>query len=538
MCNSYKPTVDLLQRCPRHGHLYRNGGPLYPSNPQRYNQLLSSFPQQIPDQVSTSFDRSKRESVNYSQTQHNLPALRENDPRRKMTEEERIHQIYEQNFREDPSVNIDELIRPKPLRATEVTQNYVNNNSELFGDVKTPDFISKIKLKVDEVRSNLRNQITKVVNKARLDTIRASHMIQKRSAQTPTESTESDLSEMFLGDDEHFDGSYEPIWITTHGESGEEHKEHVQEPKEPQVNAIEKSPSNRYRKHCERCGELTQKFPCPSCGAYPSEAAQPQRNPIPYNPGHVEFNTQPRHSFDNNGKFPASQQGDDVTVGSYYPGAFGELKDILNKNSKTIYSQNRRLGEDHLVQPMDFAHASDAIRFIQELTQRNNEQYNQDYYSNGNSYDVGASSPSYPVKRSFKIVPLAEKDDGSVFVKISPVTNSNNNKSKGNSFVYPKPYVNDAKRASGVEEKNFNEQKSKANFKPFVRDGKKYEILSLNANGSDEGSFGSEEDMEILKYVYSVHQNESQKQNSATKMIDLNKSENGGSTSAESHMET
>lgn len=469
-----------------------------------------------------------------------LPGLRPNNQIMKVTEDEnqnRISEILKTNFGEDPNENIEELLRPKPLGLAKQIQNDVEKVED-SGDVtsKTSDFILKIKPKLQEARSNIRSQITKIVNKARLDTIRANHLIEKRSTETSseasTESTESDPSEVFLGD---FDGSYEPIWITATTENADASKENAEEPIENSVNdalsANEKSPSNidRFRKHCERCGELARKFPCPSCGAYPSDVTHPQGNPTPHNHGHMEYNTQPRYisdqfdqrqDFGRNGKLAGSQQGVDVTVGNYHnEPAYGELDDILDKNSKTMYSQNRRVDEGHLVQPMDFAHTSDAIRFIQELTQRNNNQYNEDYYSNGNSYDVGASARSYPAKRSFNIVPLVEKDDGSVLVKISPtrpLTNSNKNWAKvnENSIVIPKSYDEDEKKStSGLAENIFNKEKTTANFEKFVRDGKKYEILALSPNGSEEGSVGSEEDMEILKYIYVVNQKENQKQN-------------------------
>lgn len=535
----------MLQRCPKHGHLYQYGGALYP-NPQRYNQdsrSLQQQQQQIPDQVRTSSDRPKRNvpSAFPIKFQQILPGLRPNNQITKVTPvedetEKRIAEILKANFGEDPRENIEELLRPKPLGSAKKIESDAAKAKTM--DVPaSPDFISKMKPKLEEARSNFRSQITKIVNKARLDAIRAKHLIQKRS--TEPKISESELNDMYLDEGESFDGSYEPIWITE--ESVEQETEDPINDRE-NGNAVGELTNDRFRKHtCNRCGELAQKFPCPSCGAAPSEVSEPQNfemkqgHPSRYVQGHTKQTpqhlAQPRNEF---------RHGDDVTVGSYHqPNAYGQLQDILNKNSGAMYTQNRRLGDGHLVQPMDFEHASDAIRFIQELTQRNNNQYNADYYSNGNSYNVGASPQNYHAKRSFQIVPLAEKDDGSVFVKISPIRSSKlNNEPKVNESSNNRPlennpesdeqYYDETKSASRLHENDFSGQKPKPNFQKFVRGGKNYEILALSANGSNEGSVGSEEDMEILKYIYAVNQKGDSKGNSSAKKIQNNKPSNAG----------
>ncbi len=473
----------MLQRCSRHGHLYRYGGALYP-NQQRYNKDSNSFEQQpIVAQVSTTSNRSKRNVVANTfpmKIENFMPGLRKNNQILKVPSVEdenqnRIDEIIKKNFGEDPTEDIDELLRPKPLVGS-MQKIESKERKDKVVDVPdlTPDFIAKLKPKLEEAKANFRSRISKIVNKARLDAIKASHMIQKRS----TESSESDVPEMFSG--ENFDGNYESIWFTD--ESAES---------DGIENSIAKNPKNvdsdRIRKHCDRCGELAKKFPCPSCGGpIPSDVSQPQhfqmtqRNLNRYVP---QQRTPPPSQ-------PKYDQFDDVTVGSYHNRpAYGELQDILSKNSGAIYEQNRGVGGGHLLQPMNFEHASDAIRFIQELTQRNNHE-NVDYYSNDYSYDVGARPQNVHAKRSFKIVPLAEKDDGSVFVKISPVKKSQTEDDDQTTLT----------------PKSDDERNKKANFQKFVRDGKKYEILALNANGSDGGSVGSDEDLEILKYIHAVNQ--------------------------------
>lgn len=371
-----------------------------------------------------------------------------------------------QNFGEDPMENIDELLRPKPLGS----QRNVNDAVE---ETPSPvpaksDFISKIKPKIEEAKSNLRSQITKFVNKVRLDTIKANHLIQKRS-------TESDVS------DETFDVSYEPVGDDDHA-----------------------STNDRFRKNCERCAQLAKKFPCPSCAAaIPSDEQRVRYTPQQFE---VQVN-QPRYVAE---RFADTNGNDEFTVGSYHnQPAYSELEHILSKNSGSIYSQNRGVGEGHILQPMNFEHASEAIRFIQELTQRNGNPLNEGY-RNGNPYDVGSGPQNFHAKRSFKIVPLAEKEDGSVFVKISPVGVAKS-KSVSKSKLNEKPKSSPVENTKYEDDEtmltsNVDEQKPKANFEKFVRNGKKYEILALNGDDSDEGSVGSEEDLEILKYIYAVNQ--------------------------------
>lgn len=533
-CSSYKPTIDVLQRCPKHGHLYQYGGALYP-NQQRYNKDSSSFrqqPQQIPDQFLISSGRSKRNVANpfpVKKIQELLPGLRPNNRITKVQpvqdeSEKRIAEILKANFGEDPRENIEELLRPKPLGSAQKIEDEVAKVKSMDAPA-TSDFLLKIKPKLEEARSNFRTQIAKIVNKARLDAIRAKHLIQKRSTDK-----EPDFSEMFLDDGESFDGNYEPIWITD-----ESVEQQIEDPinDSENSNAVGRSTNDRFRKHCERCGELAQKFPCPSCGAAPPERSEPQNFEI--NQGHptryVQGQTKQTPT-----EYLAQPRYDDVTVGSYHHHQpnYGQLQGILDKNSKSMHLQNRKVGDGHLVQPMDFQHASDAIRFIQELTERNNNQYNDDYYSNGNSYEVGASPQNYHAKRSFQIVPLAEKDDGSVFVKISPVRSSKLNnapKVNGNSnhnnpehdAENDEQYYNETTVASSYDGSHFSEEKPKANFQKFIRGGKNYEILALSANGSNEGSVGSEEDLEILKYVYALNQKADNKENSSADKVENKK---------------
>lgn len=483
-CNSYKPTIDVLQRCPKHGHHYRYGGALYP-NQQRYNNDLSTFQPQIPDQVLTSSGRSKRDvAMTFPMKIQILPGLRRNNQITKVQSvedenENRIAQVLKTNFGED----IEELLRPKPLGPAQK----IESNEAKVQNIAVPatsDFISKIEPKLQEARSNLRSKISKIVNKARLNAIRAKHLIEKRS-------TESKKTMGNTG--ENVEESDTKSIINELADEGGD------------------TSVSRCRKHCNRCGELAKKLPCPSCGAYPSEGSQPhyfetkQINPTTYVPRHAKQTPQPKYGFTQSGqryvennikpKFVRSRQGDDVSVGSYHRRpAYSELQDILDRNSKSLYSQNRRLGDDHLVQPMDFEHASDAIRFIEELTQRNNNQQNADYYSNGNSYDVGARSQNYHQKRSYKIVRVAAKDDGSVLVKISPNTDRSklNSESKVTAMIdrYAK-YDDDDAKTSNLHGKN-----------KFVQVDEKFKILPLSANGSEEGSEVSEEDLGILKYIY------------------------------------
>lgn len=520
-CNSYKPTIDLLQRCPKHGHLYQCGGALYP-NQQRYNKDLPSLQHQTPDQSPTSSDRSKRSIATFPfKIQTILPGLRSNNQIMKVPsvvdeKQNQISEIIKKNFGEDPRENIEELLRPKPLGSARK----IESDAEKAPVVKVPvpqasmpvksDFIMNIKPKLEEAKSKFRSQMTKIVNKARLEAIKAKHMIQKRSTES-TESKESDFSDVYMDDG----SSYEPIWVTDESVENLDTETKVNDLQNP--NEEDKTPVDRIRKHCDRCGELAKKFPCPSCGAYPSEGLQPQnfemkqRNSIRYVPGQPKQSpqhlSQPRYVFDRSGhRHEDIQFTDDVPVGSHhnYPNGYGQLQDILSKNSAAMNSQNRGIGEGHLLQPMNFEHASDAIRFIQQLTQINNNQQNEDYYSSGNSYDeVGAKSQNYHAKRSFKIVPLAEKDDGSVFFKILPV---------GSSETRHDSTVDEAPSREGI---NFSEKKPTANFEKFVRNGKKYEILALSSNGSDEGSIASEEDLEILKYIYAVNQKGIAKENAS-----------------------
>lgn len=456
----------------------------------------------------------------------------------------RIAEILKKNFGDYASEDIEELLRPKPLGATKRVESTGEKVQQQEPILPKSDFITQIQPKLQEARSNLRSQITKIVNKVRLNAIKAKHNIQKRS----TESTEASLSDVNFNEsfDGSFDDSTEPIWITD--ESIEEHNtgnvindsENVGEKDEPT--------GDRFRKHCEHCGELAKKFPCPSCGSIPAGVSHQQNfetmrqdESIPYAPSQVDKTSahlsKPRYVFDrqqiaNNEQFDGYAQGDDGTVGSYHnPNAYGELEHILHENSESLHLQNRRVGNGHLLQPLNLAHASDAIRFIQELTQRNNEQTNGDYYRN--SYDVGGTSQNYHAKRSFEIVPLAEKDDGSVFVKISPHTEyqselKNQQRVSGKSDInfdnYEKYEGDDDVPKLSTIENQFVENKPKANFEKFVRGGKKYEILALSANGSEEGSVGSDEDMEILKYIYAVNQKEQARENSSTETILENKS--------------
>lgn len=552
-CNSYKPTIDILQSCPKHGHLYQSGGILNPSNQQRYNQD-PNLQQQIPDQVSTSADRLKRQVTNNfpKKIQDILPGLRSNNqiskvPTNEENSQNRNSEIMKMNFGVDPAEDIEELLRPKPLGFEQSVQSEPDQVKSTM-----PDFILKINPKLQEARSNIRSGISKIVNKARLDAIMRNHMIQKRS----TEFDQSELSDVYFDDPYNFERSYETLSSAESDEKIEESDNHKPQFDSDPVNAdehdLDQSNSDRIRKHCDRCGELAQKFPCPSCGGMSLERSQPQYfemrqgNLIPYIPGNVvqtlDHSFQPRYVFDrfghryleNNGKLKLvgpKQIDDDVTVGSYYkdPDVYSELKDILHRNSETIHSTNYKVGGDHLVQPMNLAHATDAIRFIQELTQKHNNQYNEDYYSNGESYEVG-SSRNYPAKRSFKIIPLVEdEDDGSVLVKIAPTggsqTKLKNEKLK--SKDYSKLYGVDSVQSKPSFEKNvISGEKTKANFEKFVRDGKKYQILALSENGSVEGSVGSDEDLAILKYIYAVNRKEQSDENASTKISDENYSKN------------
>lgn len=460
-------------------------------------QDLTSFQRQILDQALTSSDRPKRDvAMSFPiKIQGILPGLRTNNQIMKVPSvedenENRIAEILKTNFGQDPRENMEELLRPKPLGSG---QKIESNDAKVqdINESARSDFISKIAPKLEEARSKLRGQITKIVNKARLNAIKANHLIQKRS----TEAERAELSDV------HMDESYQPISIASNDNVEESEPKHSIEGGESTV--------NRFRKHCGQC----RSFPCPRCGAFYSERtqerAQPrnyrlkQRDPTTYVPRRAnqapEYLAQPRSVSDRYGKYNGrSRQGDDVTVGSYHnrrPG-YIELKDILDKNSKALYSQNRRLGDEHLVQPMDFEHATDAIRFIQELTQRNNNEQNEDYYSNG--------AQNFHEKRSYKIVPLAEKDDGSVFVKISPTRHPSKLTNKPKVAAKINGYDDaETKVASSLNGKNLIEEKPKANFTQFVRDGKKYEILEL----SEEEGANSEEDLKILKYIYAVDQN-------------------------------
>lgn len=490
---------------------------------------MSTFQPQIPDQVLTSSGRSKRDvAMTFPTKIQILPGLRRNNQITKVPSvedenENRIAQVLKTNFGED----IEELLRPKPLGSA---QKIESNEAKVQNDavLATSEFISRIEPKLQEARSNLRSKISKLVNKARLNAIRAKHLIQKRS----TESKNTDLSDVHMVDG-HFDTGCEPIGNTGENVEESDTKSIINELADE---GGDKSVS-RCRKHCNRCGELAKKFPCPSCGAYPSEGSQPhyfetkQINPTAYVPRHAKQTSQPKYVFTESGqryvennsepKFVRSRQGDDVTVGSYHRRpAYSELQDILDRNSKSLYSQNRRLGDEHLVQPMDFEHASDAIRFIEELTQRNNNQHNADYYSNGNSYDVGARSQNYHQKRSYKIERVAAKDDGSLLVKISPNTDRSklNSESKVTAIIdrYAK-YDDDDATTSNLHGKNFIEKKPKANFNKFVRVDEKFKILPLSANGSEEGSEVSEEDVGILDYIYAKEQNEHTEENTIEK---------------------
>lgn len=521
-CNSYKPTIDLLQRCPKHGHLYQHGGALYPIQ-QRYNKDSRSVEHQIPDQIPTPSDRTKRSVANTFpfKIQEILPGLRPNNqimktPSSPVNENDnRIEEILKKNFGEDPRENIEELLRPKPLGSVKKIEGDVEPKIDLPAP-ETSDFMLNVKPKLEEARANFRSQISKIVNKARLSAIKAKHLISKRSA----DSKESDLSDVYSEDDSNFDGNFEPIWITDDSAEELDTKSAVNDPEN--ANGLGEPAVDRIRKHCDRCGELAHKFPCPSCGVVPSQAQNfemKQRNARPdQTPDHL---AQPRYIFDQSGhRYVETNENierDDVTVGSYHnqPNGYGQLQDILDQNSEALHSQNRGIGPGHLLQPMNFEHASDAIRFIQELTQRNNNQHNEDYYSNGNSYNVGSSSPNFRhSKRSFKIVPLAEKDDGSVFVKISPI--------RAPKLEHVSKIDRNIENSS-----NFSEKKSKTNFQKFVRNGKKYEILALNSNGENaDGSVASEEDLEILKYVYALNQNGQTNGNAPTEKTEENESTN------------
>lgn len=330
-------------------------------------------------------------------------------------------------------------------------------------------------------------------------------------------------------------------------------------------------PIERTRKDCQSCGHKgTTHYPCPKCGyihpayGYPDHAQFYEvmdGMPVAYTPGQLarsEDQVQKiRPIYDRLGHqyvenpetgnlrlmAPKSANYDyDVPQNPY-----NELHHILENYQEYLHDVNSHSSGTGLTDsPVNIV--LDAIKFMSDATLHGNGKTSSDYArsANDNEYEIddlnafemngkfqpspdmmyspSEKSSSGPVKRSFKFTPISQDEtDGSVLVRISP-TKATQEKLKQIGILpspnsYKRSYYDDGDVQQMVKkERKVVPAKSGARpFKKMSRNGKQYEILTLNDDFAmyDENSAElmdvddvnyDEDNAELLKYIYRAQQ--------------------------------